>query len=207
MLVARAPRLRVALCPRYIRALLGSRLVLLGRLPPRRRQTVDGMSPRGSERHLGRDAAPFGEHSDDADDAMYSKPSLHLHAALFGGQGGRCAPQAYASPAALRFAQALHISQLEELDCMPTDMDDELCDQYNTDSAVNTTNLQSASDTVAQIFMAQMDSYYATASQLIDQKPLAQFMSGAVGHSQGSAAAIAVAAAGDSLATLEAYAR
>jgi malonyl CoA-acyl carrier protein transacylase len=106
----------------------------------------------------------------------------------------------------LRFAQALHISQLEELDCMPTDMDDEPSDYYSNDSAVNT-NLQSASDTVPQIFTAQMDAYYDKAAQLIDQKSLAHFMSTAVGHSQGSAAAIAVAAAGDSLATLEAYAR
>ena len=135
---------------------------------------------------------------------MYSKPSLHQHAALFGGQGGRCAPPAYASPGALRFAQALHISQLEELDCMPTDMDDE-SDPYNNDGSVNT-NLPSASNTVAQIFTGQMDAYYDTASQLIDQKSLAHFMISAVGHSQGSAAAIAVAAAGDSLGTLEAYA-
>ena len=88
---------------------------------------------------------------------------------------------------------------------MPTDMDDD-SDLYNNDGSVNT-NLQSAAHTVAQIFTRQMDAYYDTAAQLIDHKSLAHFMSSAVGHSQGSAAAIAVAAAGDSLATLEAYAR
>ena len=103
------------------------------------------------------DAAPRAPYSGDADDAMYSKPSLHQHVALFGGQGGRCAPPAYTSPSALRFAQALHISQLEELDCMPTDMDDD-SDLYNNDGSVNT-NLQSAAHTVAQIFTGQMDAY------------------------------------------------
>ena len=88
---------------------------------------------------------------------------------------------------------------------MPTEMDDEP-DQDNNDGSVNT-NLHSAAGTMAQIFTGQMDAYYDTAAQLVDHKSLAHFMSSAVGHSQGSAAAIAVAAAGDSLATLEAYAR
>ena len=88
---------------------------------------------------------------------------------------------------------------------MPTDMDDEF-GQCNNDGSVNT-DLQSAADTVAQIFTDQMDAYYNTAAQLVAQKPLAHFMSSAVGHSQGSAAAIAVAAAGGSLTTLEACAR
>ena len=90
---------------------------------------------------------------------------------------------------------------------MPTDMDDESSDPYNNDDGSVNTNLPSATDTVAQIFTGQMDAYYDLASQLIDQKSLAHFLSSAIGHSQGSAAAIAVAAAGGSLASLEAYAR
>ena len=156
-----------------------------------------------------------------ADDTMYNiNPSLYLHAALFAGQGGRYDPLAFASPAAARFAQALHISRLEELDCMPTDMDEPFIGNCNDelggaglggggdgdgDGSLN--SMQSAATSMAQIFTGQMDAYYDTAAQLVDHKSLALYMSSAVGHSQGTAAAIAVASAGHLPATLEAYAR
>lgn len=139
---------------------------------------------------------------------MYSKASLYLHTALFAGQGGRCDPQAYHSLAATGFAQALNISRLEELDCMPTDMD-EYGEYSNSDcnNGCSENNLQPASTTVPAIFTGQMDAYYATAAQVSGDKAMAHYMSSAVGHSQGAAAAITVASAGQSLNTLEAYAR
>jgi hypothetical protein len=88
---------------------------------------------------------------------------------------------------------------------MPTDMDEPSIGEYNNDCADS--DLQSASTTVAQIYTNQMDAYYATAAQVIDEKPIAHYMNSAIGHSQGAAAAITVASAGQSLATLEAYAR
>lgn len=134
---------------------------------------------------------------------MNSKASLYLHAALFAGQGGRCDPQAYHSLAAAGFAQALNISRLEELDCMPTDMDE--YDEYSNGCSEN--DLQPASTTVSAIYTTQMDAYYDTAAQVSGEKAMAHYMSSAVGHSQGAAAAITVASAGQSLNTLEAYAR
>lgn len=87
---------------------------------------------------------------------------------------------------------------------MPTDMNEPSYTEYSDGCPVD---MQSAATTMAQIFTGQMEAYHATAEQLDDAKSLALNMSSALGHSQGAAAAIAVASAGQSPATLEAYAR